>query len=519
MASPMLLRLVEGEVLELTSSDTDILPEEVANLVGSQVRELRTRGDGACALHAVFGTLPELLSPELHLQRPRSFLRSTLGQPLEVIRARVRAPYHTLLETVLASLWEFALNARVDRPEEQLFCTHLQRSPQRDHVLAGIARHRERQQQLDIEEAVARQRSASIFRCTLESFWRGLTLAAGVDEEYTSPPWEQRLGVRVVKGTCQAFVASPDGGPLTKFQALFDTRAVFDALRVSFLRATCGPRLERIEHALGELLASEEQPDAEGTAALLEYLDRCRDYFDPARAVRVPEGFEASAWPSFVASICDESGGYFLSADELMLVCELRQQNIAIFGRRQGQARFLGAVTGHASPLVLVVLHLGDAQGRVRSHFQRLALVEDIREAEEQQRREAEEARERRRLAEEEARLQLRELSRMSAADLEADAWRALEQAPQDPNISGSAQGEDMAAPLLGMAAIFAQLEKDGPTFSHAVDDFDVRDVEPPELEFDEDPRDVEPPELEELRRAQRERRRRNDLLIAKLQL
>ena len=39
-----------------------------------------------------------------------------------------------------------------------------------------------------------------------------------------------------------------------------------------------------------------------------------------------------------------------------MLVCELRQQNIAVFGRWEGLARFLGAVTGRAgSPLVLVV--------------------------------------------------------------------------------------------------------------------------------------------------------------------
>ena len=77
-----------------------------------------------------------------------------------------------------------------------------------------------------------------------------------------------------------------------------------------------------------------------------------------------------------------------------MLVCELRQQNIAVLGQRQRQARFLGAVTGHAgSPLVLVVLHLGDGQGRVRSHFQRLVLSEDLQQAEERQRRAAEEVR------------------------------------------------------------------------------------------------------------------------------
>ena len=188
----------------------------------------------------------------------------------------------------------------------------------------------------------------------------------------------------------------PDaGGPCSKYEALFDRRPVFDGLRVSYLKLVCGPRLVRLEEALGEYLASDEDTDAEGIVAVLEYLEVCRQhaYFDATLDVRCPQWFEAAVWPCFVESICDGTRAYYLSADELMLVCELRQQNIAVFGRRQGQAKYLGAVTGHAgSPLVLVVLHLGDGQGRVRSHFQRLLRVADVREAgEQQQRRAAEE--------------------------------------------------------------------------------------------------------------------------------
>ena len=77
-----------------------------------------------------------------------------------------------------------------------------------------------------------------------------------------------------------------------------------------------------------------------------------------------------------------------------MLACELRRQNVAVFDRRLGEARFLGAVTGHAEPpLVRVVIHLDHGEGRVRSHYQRLVLLEDLQQAEEQQRREAEESR------------------------------------------------------------------------------------------------------------------------------
>ncbi len=51
------LRLVEGWELELAASGSDVLPPEVAALIGSSVRELRTRGDGACGVHAALATL------------------------------------------------------------------------------------------------------------------------------------------------------------------------------------------------------------------------------------------------------------------------------------------------------------------------------------------------------------------------------------------------------------------------------------------------------------------------------
>ena len=82
MASVAQLGLVEGEALELTSGDSDVLPLQAARLVGSYAREPRTRGGGARALHADLGTLPYFLFAGLHLQRPRSFLRSKFGQQL-----------------------------------------------------------------------------------------------------------------------------------------------------------------------------------------------------------------------------------------------------------------------------------------------------------------------------------------------------------------------------------------------------------------------------------------------------
>ena len=262
MASPMLLRLVEGEVLELTSSVSDVLPQDVASLVGLQVRELSTRGDGACALHAALGTLPECLATDLHLQHPRLFLRSTLGHPLQVIRSRVRPAQQNLVQTVLTTLWEFVLEYGADthaaRNEEALFLSHLRRSAHWNRVVEAIALHRERQEDFDVQDAIARQLSAGIFQRSLERrLWHRLTITAGAEEDYASPPWEVRNGQCVVKGTNERY--APDaGGPRSKYEALFDRRAVFDGLRVSYLRLTCGPRLVRLEDALGEYLGSDE---------------------------------------------------------------------------------------------------------------------------------------------------------------------------------------------------------------------------------------------------------------------
>ena len=202
-------------------------------------------------------------------------------------------------------------------------------------------------------------------------------MTANVEDNFASAPWEVLNGACVVKGTNELFATDFNGGPETKYEALFDPRPVFDSLRVSFMRMTCGERLVRLEDALGEYLESE--ADADGTAAVLEYLDRCRAHYDPGRAAVFPPWFAAAAWPSFVDSMCDRERSFYLSANELMVICELGRQNLAVFGRQHGEARFLGGVTGHAeSPLVLVVLHLDHAEGRVRSHFLRLVLTEDV---------------------------------------------------------------------------------------------------------------------------------------------
>ena len=119
----------------------------VRNLIGSSVREVRTRGDGACALHAAFAILET--SDALAVASPRRSLRATLGHPLETARTRARGAHQHLVQTVLTALWEFALlygaNTDAARNEEALFLSHLRRSRDWDRVVEATVFHRERQ--------------------------------------------------------------------------------------------------------------------------------------------------------------------------------------------------------------------------------------------------------------------------------------------------------------------------------------------------------------------------------------
>ena len=118
--------VVDPAALRLVASDEDAIPAEVAPLLGRSCSELSTAGDGACALHAAFGT-PDLATSQVRLENARGFLRGTLGEVLPQIRPQM----HHVKETVVSGLWtEFVLpyvgaGAAVAQQEEAIFLRHL----------------------------------------------------------------------------------------------------------------------------------------------------------------------------------------------------------------------------------------------------------------------------------------------------------------------------------------------------------------------------------------------------------
>ena len=76
------------------------MPPEVAPLLGRLCRELSTAGDGACALHAVFGT-PDVATEQLRLGNARDVLRNILGE----VSPQVRTEMEHVLDTAVSGLW------------------------------------------------------------------------------------------------------------------------------------------------------------------------------------------------------------------------------------------------------------------------------------------------------------------------------------------------------------------------------------------------------------------------------
>ena len=202
-----------------------------------------------------------------------------------------------------------------------MFLERMQSSRRWERACERVRLNRALQEEADEGTNMCLMQSASIFRPGLEKpLWAVLASSAGLmppevahavpreeNFEYQEPPWEVRNGERVVKGTSRTLHPDESGGLATKYAALFDGRPDFDSLRVSFLHAACGKRLQRLEDSLGEYLEREETTDDEAIAAVLEYLEQCRGHFDVSRPVSdSPAGFAQEAWSLLVECMCEE---------------------------------------------------------------------------------------------------------------------------------------------------------------------------------------------------------------------
>ena len=96
--------IIEEGLSLLECSDGDDLDGWLSEIMGQTCRELKTRGDGFCGIHATFGHC-DPFRHELRHESPNDVLRSCFAHPLDDIRRSVRLEHMGLVDSVVSALW------------------------------------------------------------------------------------------------------------------------------------------------------------------------------------------------------------------------------------------------------------------------------------------------------------------------------------------------------------------------------------------------------------------------------
>ena len=177
-------------------------------------------------------------------------------------------------------------------------------------------------------------------------------------------------GSLCVRGTQEAF---PEDAALSKYEVLFDHRACFDALRWDFLvSADRGMQVRTFCEQLTELLQSRDDLDPESIPELSAFLDALRDLDALHLGDALPPALGMRAWPAYVK--CLQDPRYWLAADELLMLCFLAKQSVAIFERHGSDLQLAASYMPQGAAPVCVKID-SDRNRRVRSHFERLVFA------------------------------------------------------------------------------------------------------------------------------------------------
>ena len=193
---------------------SDDLPADAAGWAGQSLRSVRTLGDGACALHAVFGEMNE--DGYLECPQPRELALHALdtvlqGEDAHAVRLRKNLWRELACPAICSS------NAS---PEARLFWQVFVEKHPEAAILAQEAAGRE----ADLALQASKRLEALTEACRsffLGSSWdcvqQFCSTIGYMDQEANQPCFEVRQGRSIVKGTQ---LELPSEGPKTKIEAV-----------------------------------------------------------------------------------------------------------------------------------------------------------------------------------------------------------------------------------------------------------------------------------------------------------
>ena len=400
---------VKPRSLAIHWSADDAVPEEIRQSVSDTHHAVATNGNGACAIHSVFGrpsTARELFCPGAR-ELATHFLRM-LPEAAKSDEAAAHA-----LNSIYTSFWnEFTkpvLN-NVPSDEGRLFWDALARVAPEVAMEARrcveLGRNADRRAESAREQVLIASRR--FFTAANEhAFIRSVAVEMGYISATTQVTVENngQLLVRgdagsvaVVEGLQSAStedgyvkgakrVLFPHDGPNCKYSALFDPRPMFDFLRAAFL-VYGDPDLR----ATSFLRLMEARAVHSGNVS---FLADVQAWMATTVPVEAPANFGARAWDAYLA--CVQDGRYYFSVEELIGICAQASVRVLVFKDIAGVLTFAGGSLRGQGPLMLTKLNANNER-RVHSHFERIVsatLMKGFRDSlqEEKQQRLREEAR------------------------------------------------------------------------------------------------------------------------------
>ena len=362
---------------------------------GQSCIKVKTDGDGACALHAGFGSWSwrsrVFRLPDARALAARALLALLDSVPdgLGAERLRASSPRWHL---VVVAFWGMVVDACRRRGYEGREAKILWSvcSPEVQARIAEVVENH--------HQAVDRQREAMVrfdklarrlcveWRTADEFVRRVAKEVQGLDitvlpedieqfcdvayHAWLGPAYEQVRGELIVKGTFKNPVPFPLMGPANKYVALFDARREFDGLRQAFF--VTGDR--EMQTRIIQILCECERGDSNDVVVDFREL-LLHGMADLNSEPAVFDGFDIAAVAAFARACADPR--YWFSLDELLFLADVVGEMVVVVELRDGGAHFAGSSklqTG--KPLALVGIDSNRAAS-VRSHFSRMVMVPD----------------------------------------------------------------------------------------------------------------------------------------------
>ena len=373
--------------VRLSVDDADAVDPIVRNLEGRHFFTAATNGDGACGVHAVFGKPAH--GGELRAHHARRIIRRHLDIPLRELREKININLRGMMQMVEASIWgEFVLpclqghqltnEADIFRDNfEQSSCDLLRQQALEQHA-ANQESHRAK---TEARNLLLQQLRPLFVPAVGEVLWTPLAIKRGI-----LPPGfagflhmeteEQKDFLLHCNADAVEFLMPVDDMPMVscKYSALFLDAPAANRYRFSFLSQLYGDAELRSlpDGMLEDIDALEEGLNPGDYERILQAATlHLPEFTAVSSSSGPPAGFVEGAWPILMKAMCTD--GYYLSMDELLLLCGVAGQSVAVFEEQPDGHAYRGGIAVLQSQYVLVSLNCQRGTG-TRGHYERIVL-------------------------------------------------------------------------------------------------------------------------------------------------